>query len=120
MEIADSLGVRVMHGALPCENGIYYNDLGLILLHSGLSSTLERCTLGHELGHAYFKHEFTTEATELAANRYAARLLIDDCEYAAAEEMSDSPLFIAQELGVTLAIIQAFSPCSDTVRHADA
>ncbi|OIH81921.1 hypothetical protein BLJ79_21410 [Arthrobacter sp. UCD-GKA] len=116
MSIAAELGVRVMHGALPAENGIYYRDLGLVVLHVGLSETLELCTLAHELGHAHHGHTDTSEASEFAANRFAARLLIDDREYAAAEGMSDSPLFIAQELGVTLALVRAYLPSGASVR----
>ena len=47
-------------------------------------------------------------AIEWRAWRTAARLLVNDKAYAAAEAISDNPAFIARELGVTVRIIEAY------------
>ena len=60
-------------------------------------------TLAHELGHAHFRHPAGhSPCNELAADRWAARALIDADEYRELERLFPGEDFlISQELGVT-------------------
>ncbi|MFD2757066.1 ImmA/IrrE family metallo-endopeptidase [Gulosibacter faecalis] len=58
------------------EAGRWYRDRRLITLRHGLTPIQERCTLAHELGHAFHQHSHSDEHTELQADRWAAGQLI--------------------------------------------
>lgn len=113
---AERLGVRVLYGQLDCQNGIYYDELKMIILDYGLGDLQAEFTLAHELGHARFGHADSSPANELKADEYAAKLLVDDAEYRRAEMLGDSPAFIAQELHLNLRTIEAYQRVMSRVR----
>lgn len=64
--------------------------------------------LAHELGH-HHSHVGNSPRFEVQANAYAARLLIEPDDYAAAERLCEGHAGgMARELGVTTAIIDAW------------
>ncbi|NKG22249.1 ImmA/IrrE family metallo-endopeptidase [Paeniglutamicibacter terrestris] len=114
LELAERRGIRVLYGHLDGRNGVYYHELGMIILDQGLCESTERFTLAHELGHAHYGHLDSSPANEMKADEYAARLLISHERYAQAESLGDSHNFIAQELGLPLRAIEAY--CRGLVR----
>lgn len=104
-KIAELFGVRVGETTDldPEWNGMYLHDRRLILIRKGLDYWKRRSVLAHELGHAFYGDEQHGDPRlELRADQYAARLLISEDEYRAAEHLhGPHPGAIAHELGVT-------------------
>lgn len=115
LDHAERRGIRVLYGHLDGRNGVYYHELGMVILDQGLCGSAERFTLAHELGHAHFGHLDSSPANEMKADEYAAHLLIDHEQYAQAESIGDSHSFIAQELGLPLRAIEAY--CRSLVQN---
>lgn len=88
--------------------GAYLDDQRRILIRPGLTPLLEEQTLAHEFVHAYYRDRESTPYTEWRAWLGTARILIDPHEYAAAERISTSSLYIAQELGTTVRVIEVW------------
>lgn len=107
--IAD-LGIRVEYtNDLPPQRlGAYLDDEGLILIRASLCGALETETLAHEYVHALHNDRSRHPAVEWRAWRGAARIIINDADYAAAERVDDDPGYIARELGTTIRIIEAY------------
>jgi hypothetical protein len=107
---AHRLGVIVRIRPYPPDwQGCYVDGSGTINLSDHLGEGMwMRCTLAHELGHAYYRHRVTTKTTEKQANERAAELLIDLNDYARAERISDNISYLAHELDVTKRIIWAY------------
>lgn len=105
--IARALGVKIVEGAPIRGKGHYEHHRQRIVLRSGLSAIQRRCTLAHELGHAYWMDEPTGDARydarqERNADMFAARLLIREQDVRLAERIhGPSWAVIAHELGVT-------------------
>ncbi|WP_313276836.1 ImmA/IrrE family metallo-endopeptidase [Timonella senegalensis] len=114
LTLADADGVRVMWRNLGKRRGEYKHTARLITINPRMSDLLQRSTLAHELGHAYYGDQWTDDpavkdAQERRANRYAARLLISPLEYAVAEAMvGPSVGALAKELGVSTYIVEAW------------
>ena len=104
-KIAELFGVRVGETTDldPEWNGMYLHDRRLILIRKGLDYWKRRSILAHELGHAFYGDEHHGDPRlELRADQYAARLLISEDAYRAAEHLhGPHPGAIAHELGVT-------------------
>lgn len=104
-KIAELFGVRVgeTNNLDPEWNGMYLHDRRLILIRKGLDYWKRRSILAHELGHAFHRDEHHGDPRlELRADQYAARLLISEDAYRAAEHLhGPHPGAIAHELGVT-------------------
>lgn len=81
---------------------------GIIVLRLGMTRRQMRTTLAHELGHAYYGHTCDSRPNEDQAWAFAARLLIDAEDYAAHERVSADPHYLADELNVTVQLVQAF------------
>ncbi|RUQ98111.1 ImmA/IrrE family metallo-endopeptidase [Labedella endophytica] len=109
-ELIRRLGVRVEYRTdlPPGRLGAYLDDSRRILVRAGLSAPLERETLHHEYVHARYRDRGTGAAAERRAERECARMLIDDEAYAAAERAGLSPLGIARQLDVPLAVVAVF------------
>ena len=107
--IAAGLGVR-LHGAyLPDGDlGYYSPDEDRIYFDLTLTPLERRCTIAHELGHAYYGHRSDSDQNERIADTYAAELLIDPVAYAAAEQVSDDVEFLAEELCVVPGLIEHY------------
>ena len=108
--LAAALGVTITeHTGGP--KGHYTHQTRTISLRRGLLNREHRCTLAHELAHAMAGDEPTGIAwadarMERAADITAARWLITEDAYAAAEALyGPHPGAIARELGVTLHVL---------------
>ena len=88
--------------------GAYLDDERRILIRRGLTRALNQQTLAHEFMHAWHGDRSSHPTIEWRAWRGAARIIVDPAEYAAAERVSTSSLYIAQELGTTVKIIEAY------------
>lgn len=109
-QAAVELGVRIeyTHDLPPQRLGCYLDDERVILIRANLHGALEQETLAHEFAHAVHRDRTKHPAVEWRAWRTAARYLVDDEAYAAAERISDNAAYIARELGVTVRIIEAY------------
>lgn len=111
-KIAELFGVQVNEtdDLDPAWNGMYRHPERLILLRKGMDYWKRRSTLAHELGHAYYRDEIHGDPRlELRADQYAARLLISEDAYRAAEHLhGPHPGAIAHELGVTLDVVKTW------------
>lgn len=109
-DLISALGVELIYtNELPPQRlGCYLDDERRILIRASLHGALEQETLAHEYAHAWYRDRSRHPAIEWRAWRTAARLLVDDDAYAAAELVSDDAGFIARELGVTIRIIEAY------------
>lgn len=109
-DLISKLGVELIYTEdLPPQRlGCYLDDERRILIRASLHGALERETLAHEYAHAFYRDRSRHPAIEWRAWRTAARLLVDDDAYAAAESISDNAAFIARELGVTVRIIESY------------
>ncbi|MFP7706328.1 ImmA/IrrE family metallo-endopeptidase [Trueperella sp. LYQ141] len=106
--------------------GYYDHTTHTIYLAHTPQSTALRCTLAHELAHAYrCDHGHQTPSVEHLCDQTAARMLIDENDYATAEHLyAGNPWAIADELGVTTRLLIAYqtwltqnpphTPLSDT------
>lgn len=111
--LAAALGVTITeHTGGP--KGHYTHQTRTISLRAGLLDREHRCTLAHELAHAMAGDEPTGIAwadarMERAADVTAARWLITEDAYAAAEALyGPHPGALARELGVTLHTLQVW------------
>lgn len=101
-QVAEALGVQVLIANLPGLAGL--NTEKAIYLAPETSRNM-RSTLAHELGHrvrgeVHIPHQFS-HRSELAADLYAAELLIDPAQLATlASAYPDNPGQIAYELDV--------------------
>lgn len=111
-KIASLFGVHVTetNDLDPAWNGMYLHEDRIIILRKGLDYWNRRSILAHELGHAYYGDEAHGDPRlELRADQYAARLLISEDAYRAAEQLhGPHPGAIAHELGVNLEVIKTW------------
>ena len=91
-ELIDKLNIILLKVPLhPSVNGLYqyFKRNKIIYLNNGLDSIMERHVLAHELGHAILHPKinitylesntfYSKEKIEIAANTFAAELLIED------------------------------------------
>lgn len=111
--IAYSMGLRLKRhdGGLPAW---YDHKSRTISTRRGMSATLYRSSLAHELGHAHYGHMPPQDPVEYRyqerlADEYAARLLITPQEYRRAEtEVGHWPEAIADELEVTAHLVEVW------------
>ena len=88
--------------------GAYLDDEKRVLIREGMTPAQDEQARWHETAHAYYGDRVSTPAIERRAWVYAARMIVDPVKYAAAERLSTSSLFIAQELGTTTRIIETY------------
>ncbi|QUW17638.1 ImmA/IrrE family metallo-endopeptidase [Agrococcus sp. Marseille-Q4369] len=88
--------------------GAFDHERQRILLARGLTPVEQRSVLAHELGHALLMHVGSSSADERAAERFAARVLIDPGALAAACRWARDDVELADELGVTVDIVQSY------------
>lgn len=105
LAIAESSGICVAFRPLNLV-GFYVHSRALIVLNSRRTERDLRIALAHELGHAYYGHEWGSEhdeiRDELQADMFAARILIHPDAYAAAENLVGCDVAaLAKELRVT-------------------
>lgn len=105
---AEDTGARVVWALDLPERGRYYPGIDVITIRHGMTERRTVSTLAHELAHLHYGDPLCTPATNRRAWRWAARFLIPDDEYAAAEAHDHSPGAIALHLGVTVDVIHAY------------
>lgn len=109
VRLCGQVEVEVHIARLPSDRlGAYDHRRRRILLARGLTPVEQRSVLAHELGHALFMHVGESEAGERAAERFAARVLIDPDALAAACAWTHDDAELADELGVTVDIVRAY------------
>lgn len=114
LDLAEREGIHVTWRDLGRRRGEYRHGPRLITLNPRMSGTLQRSTLAHELGHAWYADTWTDDPAALAmrerrANAYAARLLVDPNRYADAERLVGPHVgAIASELNVARYIVEAW------------
>lgn len=103
------MGVTVTRSELePNLLGTYDAAQRCITLLRGLTPVEERCVLAHELGHAHFGHIASTPAAERAAERFAARLLVDPARLRDVARWCSDPRELADELDVTEEVLASY------------
>lgn len=115
------MGVRVEHHPyLPRGRwGEYRHGRKVIRLLSCLAPVQYRSTLAHELGHAAHGHRRTTSRTELEADVWAARHLIEPQQWWHVVGAYDDVLTVASELGVVPELVRVYAEhlaCHPAVR----
>lgn len=105
----EALGVHVLFTPLGVE-GLYIDELGLILVDSRRPVSSQRATLAHEYVHATLGHDGPQEAhIEARVDRQAARLLVSPTEYVMAERLYGANVAaIADELNLPTWIVAAY------------
>lgn len=88
--------------------GAYDHACRRIVLAPWLTPVEQRSVLAHELGHALRMHVGSSAADERAAERFAARLLIDPAALRAACAWARDDAELADELGVTVDVVRAY------------
>ncbi len=102
---ADRLGVKVMYRKLDGKDGYYDPQADQIRIDPRLSLAQKRSALAHELGHAYYRHDCSTEIAEAQAWKRGSGLAVHPDEYMAAAMVYDSTQLIARELALTSKIV---------------
>lgn len=100
--VAAQLGVTIEHHhTLPHGRwGDYRHHRRTIRLLDRMAPVQYVSTLAHELGHAHYGHRRTTGRTELEADAWAARQLIDPAEWRYLTTIHADLLTVAAELQV--------------------
>lgn len=108
-ELINRAGVRIVEtsqlkGDL---NACYHAPSQTIIVQWNLDPVTRRCAIAHELGHAHYGHDCSTQRAEIEADDWAAKELlpISMVEPIAIECESSFPL-MAAEIGVTPALLE--------------
>lgn len=111
MQIAADMKVRV-HAAHfdddPDLWGYYDHSRRIIVLRLDLTPYEMRSAMAHELAHAFYGDSCSSASNERRAERYAAQLLIDPEDYARAEAGGSDIWAIADDLRVTVELVQTY------------
>jgi len=111
LNLAAQYGVRVEMCHIEDANGYYDANGGRIYIDLSLTPNEVRSVFAHELGHVHHGH--TCDAgpnspEERQARAFAAELLVHPADYAEAEHISADAFHIADELGVTVNVIDDY------------
>ncbi|GAB3616040.1 hypothetical protein GCM10027416_05970 [Okibacterium endophyticum] len=106
---AHRLGLSVHAAHLPDDRlGLYVPSENRIYFDLDLTPSEQRSALAHELGHAYHGHVCDDARSERQADAWAAEMLVDPVAFAAAERINSDTHSIAEELNVTVKIIEDY------------
>ncbi|RRD61661.1 ImmA/IrrE family metallo-endopeptidase [Leucobacter sp. OH1287] len=112
LDHAAALNIRIEYAPLvnqECAYGLYLPNFRTILLDNQLPPELHDFALAHELGHAFYDHQYSTARAERKADKYALQLLISAEDYAAAEQEADGNKYgIAALLRVPPSAVAAY------------
>lgn len=110
MAYAARHGVTVHVAHLPRPyRGFYDVERRRVVIDFDLTPIERRVVLAHELGHDHHGHSCEDDhRAELAADTFAARLLIDPHRYAELERLTHDVDAIAEELAVTPDLIHVY------------
>lgn len=107
--LCGQLGVKVRIATLPSGwLGAYDHSTASILLIPGLTPIEQRCVVAHELGHALRMDIGCSAASERAAERFAALVLVDPAALETAGVWARDENELADELGVTVDIVHSY------------
>lgn len=111
LNLAAQYGVSVEMCHIEDANGYYDANGGRIYIDLSLTPNEVRSVFAHELGHVHHGH--TCDAgpnspEERQARAFAAQLLVHPADYAEAEHISADAFHIADELGVTVNVIDDY------------
>ena len=107
-EHARTLGINVVYRKLRTANGLWVPDIRTIFLQHRMRAVHERSVLTHELGHVCLGHREETPRNEIAADRWAARRLVDIDELREASRFSADAGAWCHELNVSAPILDRF------------
>jgi Zn-dependent peptidase ImmA (M78 family) len=105
---ADLVGLQVIVRPIRTANEMWLPDHNTIVIRSGLRSAHQRVALAHGIGHADLAHRDDRPKHEHQADRYASLYLIDPLELEDFWGWSDDAGRVAQELGVTRRVLDAY------------
>lgn len=111
LNLAASYGVRVEMCHIEDALGFYDHEEGRVYVDIALTPNEKRATLAHELGHVHYGHSCDAgpnSPEERQARAFAAQLLVHPADYAEAEHISSDAFHIADELGVTVNVIDDY------------
>ncbi|MGW8430899.1 ImmA/IrrE family metallo-endopeptidase [Curtobacterium citreum] len=111
LNLAARYGVRVEMCHIEDANGYYDAEAGKIYIDISLTPDEVRSVFAHELGHVHHGHSCDSgpdSPEERQARAYAAYLLVHPEDYADAEHVSADAFHIAEELGVTVGVIDDY------------
>jgi len=111
VQLAASYGVRIELCHITDANGFYDPEAGKVLVDISLTPDEKRSVIAHELGHVHHGHECgggRDSRVERQARAYAAHLLVHPIDYAGAEQVSSDAFYIAEELGITVEVIDDY------------
>jgi Zn-dependent peptidase ImmA (M78 family) len=109
LRIAADEGLTVHATRLPSGYlGFYEPDASRIWFDLGLTPAERRSVIAHELGHHRYRHRESTPRNERDADRFAASMLIDPEAYEQLEQIYPDAHTLADELQVTVKIIEAY------------
>lgn len=109
--IAHAMGIRIEYRDQLHRRrwGEYDHKHRTIRLLGSLRALHWRCTLAHELGHAYHGHRGCRDRQECEADAFAARLLIHPDEWRTATAVHDRLETVAAELTVWPKLVRAYA-----------
>lgn len=106
---ADALGIQVIERPIRTANELWMPEFRTIVVRTGLRVIHQRNALAHGIGHADLGHEDDRPKHEHQADRYASLYLIHPLEFEqVAEWAGDDEGLLAQELGVTRRLLDAY------------
>ncbi len=110
LALADLMGVSIeWEDFLPMGwAGAYFAAAATIYMLRGMTRTRTRTVLGHELGHANYRHEGRTTRDEWLADKWAAHKLITPEGYLEASWDKPSLEVLSRRLGVTPHMAEVF------------
>lgn len=112
-QLAETMGITIVTHR-DGEKGRWNPSCRTISLRHGLHPTQALCTLAHELGHAHHNHRPSASGLlcgrqEREADVWAARVLVDEDDYVAAEvECGGHVGAVAEALGVTVWVVRTW------------
>ena len=107
-EFACSNGINIVESD-KVRFGYFCRDTGTIVVPTGMPERLRRSMIAHELGHAVYGHTASTPKSERQADKYAARLLINEDDYRQAESTYGTDVeTLAFILNVSPGLIEAW------------
>ena len=107
-DFACSLDIKVVESS-KARFGYFCRDTGTIVVPTGVPARLRRSMITHELGHAVYGHTASTPKSERQADKYAARLLINEDDYRQAESTYGTDVeTLAFILNVSPGLIEAW------------
>lgn len=119
--LAERVGIGIWKRRNWDEAGMWYPDDATIALNHDLLYDEERCVLAHELGHATLGHDCDGSANELAADQWAANLILTAEQVArCARIWPENPEKWCEELEVTSDILKAWMAQPKNYARAEA